>query len=221
MGDCKAYAQGGADRCYQDVIQLNTGPDLCKSIMNQSYKDFCYYRLSINDTIEYQLGINANSYCEKILTTAYLREDCEARKAIKNKAETACDRLDSKTRPPSSYMGRSECFYFVGIQTRQQNLCQKAGYLNDSCWEMIAEDTKNASICDAITDKNERFLHCYSKVAAFSKNASVCDTIDDPYYQDACISNVAHAEKNATLCLRIKTRLWQDQCRIYVSPSVS
>ncbi len=79
------------------------------------------------------------------------------------------------------------CDATQGIQNNDLSSCAKSDWiLRDGCYSEIAKKTKDASVCENITDvmfKNA----CYTSVAEEAKDVSICEKISDVMFKKTCL----------------------------------
>ncbi|HMS91046.1 MAG TPA: hypothetical protein PKC87_02415 [Candidatus Absconditabacterales bacterium] len=81
------------------------------------------------------------------------------------------------------------CNATQGMQNNDTSACEKAeGMLRDTCYSDIAKKTKDATLCENISEV--LFISaCYSTVAEETKNPLLCDKIPDQMLKDVCLEN--------------------------------
>lgn len=81
------------------------------------------------------------------------------------------------------------CNAAQGMQNNDVRSCEKSEWiLRDTCYSDIAKKTKDATICENISEK--LFLNtCYTTVAEETKDFTLCDKISDQMFKDICLEN--------------------------------
>jgi len=97
---------------------------------------------------------------------------------------------------------KDTCIALVAMRKMENSLCKKARARQDECEIMIkAIQEKNETLCnDLIVLKHE----CYQKIALDKNDPSICEKIDD---KEICYMNVAISKKDIDLCKKVGERL--------------
>lgn len=81
------------------------------------------------------------------------------------------------------------CNSSLGIENQDVALCaQSEGTLKDICYSGIAESTKDATVCEKITDQT-LLSTCYIGVVEKTKDATICEKIPEGMFKSMCMDS--------------------------------
>lgn len=132
-----------------------------------------------------------------------LEEACILGVAAKHQNLSLCKRL--------SYGNKMNCYLTIATLTNNPETCKEAGTDKDSCYQQYASTTKDATVCDKITDVNYKGS-CYSNLAGTLGDASLCGKIVVTPQKDSCYFNIAMYLQSSTYCSQIMNENQKQNC---------
>ncbi len=132
-----------------------------------------------------------------------------------------------------------ECYEYVGMRQDDPDACAAAtGYYRDSCYEDVAVDLNDETLCNEIDDKNDKG-DCYTDIAVNKADPSLCENLDGgranecykEYAEDTgdfdacalipekddesdeCYLHFAVQDNNRELCEDLNEKKYRDECR--------
>ncbi len=174
LSDCEKK-QDISDKyfCFATVARLKNDISLCENIPDVSQKDGCYFDVAVKDWDNYPVPIpeqnpaicekiqnqTTENICEAILTKdsakcASLQDNdisalCYADVGIARQDLSICDKAQG-----TSGIFKWTCYARVGVYKNDPSICQQINnptyepMFGGSCYEGIAEATKNLDLCE-------------------------------------------------------------------------
>lgn len=129
------------------------------------------------------------------------RTQCSAERAISEKDESYCNKLDD--------VSRQTCYHQFAIATNQHTFCEK-GNNPKNCYRDIAIASNNADLCNNAGDFQEQ-SSCYYVIAHQSNVPEFCEKAGD--HRNKCYKFIAEQIDDADLCRKIEPNTqWYSDC---------
>ena len=164
--------QATQDSCFTDLFQKqyllggNLDVSLCERVAGADAKNRCYYLAAI--------WMNDSSSCSKISNSTY-RQSCVI--GLTNDL-SLCERI-------SDSQEKFDCYEQIAVSLKDPELCRKSGDYVDSCYQRIAQITKNETICQFILNSSRDF--CLNQVSFWKKDRTICQNIQNQFMKDSCL----------------------------------
>lgn len=177
--------------CLMDVA-LETGDiSVCRNKPMPS-KDNC-----ISDIIIRKQSFDPSASDFEICKTLRSGKDaCILSVAMATENTDLCQEISNYDSGPASrnQYRRDDCYYTFAIYSEKYkddfSLCSKIeewDYLKDRCFDEIAIETNNYSLCANIQSE-DKSNSCYREIAAEKKDTKICDYIQDESSKKGCYS---------------------------------
>ncbi len=98
--------------------------------------------------------------------------------------------------------------YCLGMLNRNEADCAKAGEYRDDCFTSLAVFSRNAALCEKISDEGKK-SYCLAEI---SFDASYCMGIDFTPSRDECLSQLAFQTGNSSVCQSIENGKVKENC---------
>lgn len=174
--------------CYQSLAKKLKDETICENLNEGTFwQRDCYQDLAL---------LKSDHNICKIVFQEEQKEHnlgkCYAKIAAQTKNSAICDEL-------TYYYDRDLCytdFSDAVIASQDSSLCEKAGNRTSECYEKIAFNTQDSSLCDLTSYPDS----CYSIIAQESVDEALCKKIRNIDWQSNCYYEVAILTKNPDLC---------------------
>jgi hypothetical protein len=133
------------DNCYSNVAEALLKPELCQNIQKTSgdgSRDTCYLNIATK-TKNINLCANlAGQYSMDIQgSQVFVNKDfCIQNVAMESLDASLCDQISVKVHNPAKAplnVSTQSCYAFVGQNSKNASLCEKAGALKSACIEGV------------------------------------------------------------------------------------
>ncbi|MCK4647494.1 hypothetical protein KAT24_01025 [Candidatus Pacearchaeota archaeon] len=111
---------------------------------------------------------------------------------------------------------RRSCYQDVAQETKNSSYCEKIEDRNALCYALVAKEIKDINLCEKINYPDGKHM-CYSMVAAEMKDINLCEKITYGGRKEYCYSGVATQSKDITLCERITEQEIRNGCYFSVA----
>ncbi len=106
---------------------------------------------------------------------------------------------------------RLQCYLLVAEVKNDPDVCLKAEFEADRCYQSYATDVRDGSICGKIKSVSERDS-CYQNLASQLGDSALCDKITSAGQRDSCYSNLAMNLRDASYCNKITNSDQKQNC---------
>ncbi|MEW6329270.1 MAG: hypothetical protein AB1468_04080 [Candidatus Micrarchaeota archaeon] len=106
---------------------------------------------------------------------------------------------------------RKNCYALVAEVSNDVNLCAEAGTGKDQCYQQYANDMRDASACDKISDVNYKDS-CYNGLASNLGDPALCDKIRNVNQKDSCYWSMASRLGDSSYCNSITNSDQKQNC---------
>jgi len=193
--ECEGLSGMEKDQCYiNQAVNVKKDETLCEKVSDPDIKARCYSWMAT--------GLEKEALCEKvpiekndIICTSTLqvncRDECFLYIASHTGKASLCERM-------SDGLAKDNCYWQVAVKNSDPSLCSKinlksnANYSADFCYQVLANELKDITLCENVVDADAH---------------------------DICLITRVRCEKitNVSICASFKTQKWKDSCQAEIS----
>lgn len=194
--------------CYGGVVTEKNNYQKCTTLADQGAQDACYMDVAV--------ATKDRSWCDKISIeddnevpiTPYTKSNCYRATVSKNTPPAECENLTNVTY-------KDNCYKTIGYATNDASLCGKISdpYQKGNCYNGVARLSNDYMLCQFASpgDVNQ----CYLVIAENTKNAAVCELIKgDTRLWNNCFISLSWGTKDITLCDKLLNEEYRQNCRV-------
>jgi hypothetical protein len=171
-GDAKVceLVAGSKDPCIKEVAVKLRDRSYCDQLTDKDIQNACFKDIA--------LAHGDPQWCRDI-KDAYTRRTCLSEYAIDHADAKYCDETEGL---------KDSCVTQISVRKGSTADCLKLTTGLGNCVYAVAEDKKDASVCESITSAGTRDK-CVHNMAVSTHDIKVCDNIKDASVKSSCIKS--------------------------------
>ena len=207
------YDESPRDTCFYSLAIVRENISLCNKILS-SDEYYEYTRAACGAKVALLKGAPAE--CEKLLTKmdtvdcysayAYDTDDisvCSMLKSTDDKDECMYEFVGYYNTPPGGWSiceqltdedYKNSCYYYAADDTLDLSYCDKMSdkyssiyWMKSECYDNIASQKNDPTICEGLSDEEDRDDCYYEYATDYPYHMEVCDYITSKYIKSDCI----------------------------------
>lgn len=179
-------SDGAKSQCYSTIAYYKNDSSLCEKIPLENPRSACFSSLGI---------LNKDPLLCERASISESRDACYFSIGQKNQNTASCDLIVDASK-------KEACFSLMWENANDTSICDKLtdfSYKN-TCLAIVAKKTKDVSFCLRISEAGGDADKCYFNVAEDVRNAAVCEKIQSSYVRNLCYKDIAYFTDNPKLC---------------------
>ena len=195
------------DNCIKEVAMLEEDSDYCLQIQNTNVFQECVIAVS---------EANPEKKACELITDLGTKDTCYYNTAKVTKKDSFCDLvIDNGI--------RDTCNDELAVDLNKSELCAKIRLLNKNlqnhCYETIAINTLNSSLCEYITG-SDQYITCYKGISLKLTDYTVCNSATKKFYnlvyltRDYCFYRYAEDTNESLACEQINNPGYRIDCDV-------